>query len=86
LKFWFFLVLFMCQVWLQNLSKIFDLQSSCYLLLHSSHHLESTGVFLIFNNILFSQDYYSFMFIIIHVLIQLSLRWNHIYIYIYAHI
>jgi hypothetical protein len=33
--FWFFLVVFSCQVWLQHLSKIFDLQSSCCLLLPS---------------------------------------------------
>jgi hypothetical protein len=38
-KFWFFLVLFFCQVWLQHLSKIFDLRSSHCLLLPSSRHL-----------------------------------------------
>jgi hypothetical protein len=31
-EFCFFLVFFFCQVWLQHLSKIFDLQSSCCLL------------------------------------------------------
>jgi hypothetical protein len=41
-KFWFFLGLFFCQVWLQHLSKIFDLQSSHCLLLHSSHYLVSS--------------------------------------------
>jgi hypothetical protein len=40
-KFWFFLVLFFCQVWLQHLSKIFDLRSSHCLLLPSGHHLGS---------------------------------------------
>jgi hypothetical protein len=33
---------FFCQVWLQNLSKIFDLWSSCCLLPPSSHHLGSS--------------------------------------------
>jgi hypothetical protein len=37
----FFLVVFFCQVWLQCLSKIFDLQSSRCLLLPSRHHLGS---------------------------------------------
>jgi hypothetical protein len=32
---------FSCQAWLQCLSKIFDLWSSCCLLLHSNHHLGS---------------------------------------------
>jgi hypothetical protein len=41
-KFWLFLVLFFCEVWLQCLSKIFDLQSSRCLLLHSSCHLGSS--------------------------------------------
>jgi hypothetical protein len=41
LKFWFFLVLFSCQVWLQHLSKIFDFWSSCCLVLHSSCYLGS---------------------------------------------
>jgi hypothetical protein len=31
---------FFCQEWLQHLSKIFDLQSSCHLLLYYSRHLE----------------------------------------------
>jgi hypothetical protein len=38
----FFLVVFLCQVWLQHLSKIFDLWSSCYLLPPSSLHLGSS--------------------------------------------
>jgi hypothetical protein len=33
---------FFCQMWLQNLSKIFDLWSSCCLLPPSSHHLGSS--------------------------------------------
>jgi hypothetical protein len=37
----FLLVHFFCQGWLQHLSKIFDLQRSHCLLLHSSHHLPS---------------------------------------------
>jgi hypothetical protein len=39
-----FLILggFLCQVWLQHLSKIFDLWSSCCLLPPSSCHLGST--------------------------------------------
>jgi hypothetical protein len=37
-NFCFFSVFFFCQVWLQSLSKSLDLQSSCWLLLHSSHH------------------------------------------------
>jgi hypothetical protein len=41
-KFWFFLVLFFCQVWLQHLSKSFDLQSSCCQLMHSCCHLRSS--------------------------------------------
>jgi hypothetical protein len=45
-KFWFFLVLFSCQVWLQYLSKIFDLWSSHCLLLHSSHHLWSSKMII----------------------------------------
>jgi hypothetical protein len=40
-KFWFFLVLYFCQVWLHHLRKIFDLRSSHCLLLHSSLHLGS---------------------------------------------
>jgi hypothetical protein len=40
----FFILLggFFCQVWLQHLSKIFDLWSSHCLLLPSSHHLGSS--------------------------------------------
>jgi hypothetical protein len=45
-KFWFFLVLYFCQVWLQCLRKIFYLQSSHCLLLYSSHHLGSPTPFL----------------------------------------
>jgi hypothetical protein len=41
-EFCFFLVFFFCQVWLQHLSKTFYLQSSCWLLLPSNHHLGST--------------------------------------------
>jgi hypothetical protein len=44
-KFWFFLVLFFCHVWLQHLSKIFDFWSSCCLLLHSSCHLGASLYF-----------------------------------------
>jgi hypothetical protein len=38
---WWF---FSCQVWFQSLSKIFDLWSSCCLLLHSNHHLGSLNL------------------------------------------
>jgi hypothetical protein len=42
-RYWFFLLFFLsCQKWLQHLSKIFELQSSCCLLLHSSCHLGSS--------------------------------------------
>jgi hypothetical protein len=44
-EFWFFLAAFFYQVWLQHLSKIFDLRSSCCLLLPSSHHLGSSPSF-----------------------------------------
>jgi hypothetical protein len=47
LKFWFLFVLFFCQVLLQHLSIIFDLQSSHCLLLHSSCHLgPNQGIYL----------------------------------------
>jgi hypothetical protein len=39
---WFFLVLFFCQVWLQHLSKIFDLRSSHCVFLPSNRHLLSS--------------------------------------------
>jgi hypothetical protein len=45
LKFWFFLVLYFCQVLLQCLRKIFDLQSSHCLLLYPSHLLGSYFIF-----------------------------------------
>jgi hypothetical protein len=41
-KFWFFLLLYFCQVWLQHLSEVLESQSSCCLLLCSSCHLRST--------------------------------------------
>jgi hypothetical protein len=44
LEFCFFLVVFFCQVWLQSLSKIFDLWSSCCLHPPSSCHLGSSIV------------------------------------------
>jgi hypothetical protein len=46
LKFWFSLLLYFCQVWLQCLSKVLESQSSCCLLLHPSHHLGSLMSFL----------------------------------------
>jgi hypothetical protein len=45
--FCFFLVVLFCQVWLQCLSKIFDLRSSFCLLPPSSHHLGSPLTILI---------------------------------------
>jgi hypothetical protein len=53
MKFWFFLFFFYCQGWLQCLSKIFDLWSSCCLLLHSSHHFGSSHLlnFLLLPNL-----------------------------------
>jgi hypothetical protein len=47
-KFWFFLVLFFCQVWLQHLSKIFDLWRSCCLLLHSGRHVDASLLYFFF--------------------------------------
>jgi hypothetical protein len=44
MTFWFFLVLYLCQGWLQLLSKIFDLQSSHCLLLLSSCHCGSLHI------------------------------------------
>jgi hypothetical protein len=41
---WFFLVIFFCHVWLQRLSNIFDLWSSCCVLLPSIHHLGSSPI------------------------------------------
>jgi hypothetical protein len=38
-EFLFSLVLFFCHVWLQHLSKIFDLWHSCFQLLYCSHDL-----------------------------------------------
>jgi hypothetical protein len=56
LEFCLFLVVFSCQVWLQHLSKIFDLGISCCLLPPSSHHLGSPQVRTLILNDLFSLD------------------------------
>jgi hypothetical protein len=48
LEFCFFLVVFFCQVWLQRLSNIFDLQSSGCLLPFSSCHLGSFPAMLFY--------------------------------------
>jgi hypothetical protein len=45
-EFCLFLVVFFCQVWLQCLRKISDLQRSCCLLPPSSHHLGSSNLVL----------------------------------------
>jgi hypothetical protein len=42
LKFWFSLVVYFHQVWLQHLSKVLESLSSCYLLPYPSHHLGSS--------------------------------------------
>jgi hypothetical protein len=56
-KVWILLGAFSCQVWLQHLWKIFDLQSSHCPLLHSGHCLGSSLRYLLCITSFESQDF-----------------------------
>jgi hypothetical protein len=50
-KFWFSMLFYFHQVWLQHLSKVLESQSSRCLLLHPSHHLGSLAIIWFLNSL-----------------------------------